>query len=374
MGSGVLHLELAFPVLLAAVVLFITALPLPLIEIELEDQHAEAILTTAGGGFWQSGMSPLALFVIVAVLLAPVARLVCLTFVTGCLRSGRRPPSLARIYRLAEAAHPWCMLDVFLVGTLVSMTKLRDLVQVDMAPGLWILMALVWAIALADSLFDGRRLWDLIAPPSDPPIDVTPQATLACLHCDELHDAESFAPGSACRRCGSTLHRRKPDSARITWALVLSGAILYIPANIFPVFTVVSFGRDNSSTILGGVRQLANSADWPLAVIIFVSSIVVPLIKLLGLAWLLVCIHRPRATWLRANTRLHRIIELVGRWSATDVFVAGLLSGLVSLGNLATIEPGPGVLAFGAVVFLTMVATKTFDQRLLWDAAEHHQA
>jgi len=153
---------------------------------------------------------------------------------------------------------------------------------------------------------------------------------------------------------------------------VISAVILYIPANLYPVFTIVSFGHGNTSTIIGGVRQLMEGGDWPLAVIIFVASIVVPLIKLIGLAWLLVAIRRPQPRRLHANTRLHRLIEVIGRWSSTDVFVAALLSGLVTLQNLATVVPGPGVLAFGAVVFLTMVAAMTFDQRLLWDAAEEN--
>ena len=165
------------------------------------------------------------------------------------------------------------------------------------------------------------------------------------------------------------MHYRKPDSIEITWALVISGVILYVPANLYPVFTIVSFGGRNTSTILGGVRQLLTGSDWPLAVIIFVASIVVPLVKLIGLGWLLIATRRPFPRYLKGNTRLHRVIESIGRWSATDVFVAALLSGLVMLDNLATVEPGPGVLAFGAVVFLTMVATMTFDQRLLWDAA-----
>jgi len=222
-------------------------------------------------------------------------------------------------------------------------------------------MGLVWMLALFDSLFDRHRLWDFIQAPDEVPAGAE---TASCTHCNMLQ-----LPAADCRRCGAHLRRRKPESVQITWALVISAVILYIPANLFPVFTIVSFGHGNTSTILGGVRQLAESGDWPLAVIIFVASIVVPLIKLIGLAWLLVAISRPQPYRLQANTRLHRLIEVIGRWSATDVFVAALLSGLVTLQNLATVVPGPGVLAFGAVVFLTMVATMTFDQRLLWDAA-----
>jgi paraquat-inducible protein A len=371
MGSGLVHLSLVFPALLAAVFLFIGALSLPLVHIDLEGQQSDGGMTTAADGFWHYDMASLAVFVVAFVLFAPLVRLLTLVFVIGSLMADRRPPFLARLYRLSDTMRPWSMLDVFLVGALVSMTKLRDLVHVDIVPGLWMLMGLIWCLAFADSLFDRRRLWDLVASPTLPPDGTAPENMVACLHCGELHVGEAYsAAGSLCRRCGAVLHRRKPDSVKITWALVLSGVILYVPANIFPVFTIVSFGHTNSSTILGGVRQLANGADWPLAIVIFVASIVVPLIKLVGLAWLLSCIHRPSRKLLLTNARIHRVIEVVGRWSATDVFVAGLLAGLVLLGNLATIEPGLGVLAFAAVVFLTMVATMTFDQRLLWDAAE----
>ena len=362
MGSGVVHLELVFPIVLAALIALIVVLSLPLLGIELQGRHAEADLMTGVFGFLHYGMSPMALFTFAFVVFAPLGRVVVLLFTIACVRADSRPKHLARIYRFSETLRPWCMLDVFLVGALISITKLRDLVGVEMAPGLWVLMGLVWCLALFDSLFDRHRFWDFIEAPGDVPADAD---AISCLHCNLLQE-----PDTHCRRCGATLHRRKPDSVQITWALVLSGAILYIPANLYPVFTIVSFGRRNTSTIIGGVRQLLTSADWPLAVIIFVASIVVPLVKLIGIAWLLISVHYPRPRYLRASTRLHRLIEVIGRWSATDVFVAALLSGLVMLDNLATVEPGPGVLAFGAVVFLTMVATMTFDQRLLWDAAE----
>jgi paraquat-inducible protein A len=362
MGSGLVHLDIVFPVLIAAFVAFAVALTVPLARIELSGQHATADPMTGVYGFLNYGNAPMALFTFVCVVFGPLARIIGIIFAIYCVRTGRRPRSLPRIYRFAESLRPWCMLDVFLVGALISMTKLHDLVRVEMAPGLWVLMGLVWTIALFDSLFGRRRFWDYIQEPAEVPAGAR---TVSCHHCGLLQEQ-----GRDCRRCGAHLHRRKPDSVEITWALVISAAILYIPANLYPVFTIVSFGHGNTSTILGGVRQLLDGGDWPLAVIIFVASIVVPLIKLIGLAWLLLAVRRPQPRRLLANTRLHRLIEVIGRWSATDVFVAALLSGLVTLQSLATVVPGPGVLAFGAVVFLTMVATMTFDQRLLWDAAE----
>jgi paraquat-inducible protein A len=241
-----------------------------------------------------------------------------------------------------------------------------------MVPGLWVLIALVCSMALFDSIFDRHRFWDFLAEPPNIPESQAHSELVSCIHCRLLQLLpEHISPEAhaRCLRCEAVLHRRKPNSIQTTWALILSSIALYIPANLYPVFTIVSFDRRNTSTILGGVRQLLTGSDWPLAIIIFVASIVVPLLKLLGLAWLLLSVRRPSPRYLRLNGRLHRLIELVGRWSATDVFVAALLSGLVMLDNLATVEPGPGVIAFGAVVFLTMVATMTFDQRLIWDAA-----
>lgn len=364
MGSGLVHLNIVLPILIAAAIAFAVALAVPLARIDLQGQHADGDPMTGVYGFLHYGNAPMALFMFVCIVFGPLARALALIFAILCVRTGWHPPGLARLYRFAEDLRPWCMLDVFLVAALISMTKLHDLVRVEMAAGLWVLMGLVWSLALFDSLFDRHRFWDFIHEPGPIPAGAE---TVSCIHCNLLQ-----APARDCRRCGAHLHRRKPDSVGITWALIVSAVILYIPANLYPVFTIVSFGRGNTSTIMGGVRQLLDSGDWVLAVIIFVASIVVPLIKLIGLAWLLVAARRPQPNRLIANTRLHRLIELIGRWSSTDIFVAGLLSGLVTLQNLATVVPGPGVLAFGSVVFLTMVATMTFDQRLLWDAAEQN--
>jgi paraquat-inducible protein A len=144
---------------------------------------------------------------------------------------------------------------------------------------------------------------------------------------------------------------------------------LYLPANLYPVITVVSFGHRTTATIMGGVMQLLDGSDWPLALIVFAASVAVPLLKLLGLSALLISTGFGYRARLVDRTRLYRLIEFVGRWSTVDIFVAALLTALVTLGNIATIEPGIGALAFGAVVVVTMLATACFDPRLMWDAA-----
>ena len=153
------------------------------------------------------------------------------------------------------------------------------------------------------------------------------------------------------------------------FALAVAAAILYVPANLYPVMTLVSFGQATSATILGGVEELITGGMLPLALLVFFASITVPMLKLLGLVYLLFSVRR-RSTWRpRERTTLYRLVESVGRWSMLDIFVLAVLAGLVRLGSIATIVPGIGAISFAAVVVLTMFAAMSFDPRLLWDAA-----
>jgi paraquat-inducible protein A len=172
-----------------------------------------------------------------------------------------------------------------------------------------------------------------------------------------------------CRRCGSSLHRRKPDSIARTWALVIAAAVLYVPANIYPVLTVVQLGAGAPSTILGGVRELISSRMYPLAALVFFASIAVPMLKLIGLSIMLIATQTGYGGWLRDRTRLYLVVRWIGRWSMIDIFMEALLGALVRFGNVITIEPGIGAVAFCSVVILTMLAAETFDPRLMWDAA-----
>ncbi len=178
----------------------------------------------------------------------------------------------------------------------------------------------------------------------------------------------------ACSRCGARLHPRKPNSIARTWALLVAAFILYIPANLLPVMETGSLFGAQKDTILSGVIYLWQSGSWPLAALVFFASIVVPLAKMLILTLLAASVHF-RATWLTyERTRLYRMIEFIGRWSMLDIYVVTLLAALVRLQSLATIKAGPGALAFGAVVVLTMLASMAFDPRLMWDNIKDENA
>ena len=175
---------------------------------------------------------------------------------------------------------------------------------------------------------------------------------------------------AACPRCGSNVHYRKHDSVTRTWALLISAFVMYIPANTEPMMLTTSLGQQGSDTILSGVIYFLSHGDWPLALVIFSASVLVPLMKMIVIAYLLIMVQRGATGRKKENTRLYVIAELMGKWSMVDVFVVALLAALVQLGALTTIEPGPAGIAFAAMVILTMFAAMSFDPKLIWDQGE----
>jgi len=173
-----------------------------------------------------------------------------------------------------------------------------------------------------------------------------------------------------CPRCRAVVHRRKPDSLNRTWALVITAAMLYVPANIFPVMRVISLGKAQEDTIFSGAVYLLVHGMWPLALVVFFASVVVPLLKLIALTFLLISVQKGWSWRPVERTKLYHIVEAVGRWSMTDIYVVTILVALVSLGNLATIEAGMGAVYFAGVVVVTILAADSFDPRLIWDRAE----
>jgi paraquat-inducible protein A len=191
-----------------------------------------------------------------------------------------------------------------------------------------------------------------------------------CHDCGLLSKPAAHAHEGRCPRCGSHLHFRKPNSIARTWAFLVAAVVLYIPANVLPVMDTSSLFGAQKDTILSGVVYLWTSGSWPLAVVVFIASIAVPMLKILALVFLVVTAQR-RSTWIRERrTRVYRLVELVGRWSMLDIYVITILVALVQFSALATIKAGPAAIAFGAVVVLTMLAARSFDPRLIWDAVE----
>ena len=196
---------------------------------------------------------------------------------------------------------------------------------------------------------------------------------IRCHACGLLSRAAYSVNRLRCPRCDVVLHSRKPNNLSRTSALLIAAAIMYIPANVLPVMTTTSILGSQDDTIMSGIVFLWTSGSWPLAVLVFFASITVPLLKLIALTLLVVTTKRGSTWQPMQRLRLYRLVEFVGRWSMMDVYVVTILVALVHLQTLATIRPGPGAVAFGAVVVLTMSAAITFDPRSIWDSlGERH--
>jgi paraquat-inducible protein A len=193
---------------------------------------------------------------------------------------------------------------------------------------------------------------------------------LICTECHELNRQEADTDEQVCTRCGALVHARRPNSVVRTWALLITAAILYIPANVLPIMTVSSLGQGDPSTIMSGVIQLVQHGMIPIAAVVFIASILVPTFKLVGIALLLYSVQRRQPLSARQRIWMYRLIEFIGRWSMLDIFVIAVLVAVVNFGRLASVEANLGAIAFASVVILTMLAAVTFDPRLIWDNTE----
>ncbi|WP_124916888.1 paraquat-inducible protein A [Alteromonas flava] len=240
-----------------------------------------------------------------------------------------------RVHVWVQRLLPWSMAEIFLVGTLVSLIKITSLAEV----------------------YFGLSFYAYIA------FTICSACTLLYYEKNEMHGwLSDFYAGHE-----FPLNDEQAQfSIQRTWALLLTATLLYIPANLLPIMQTNVLGNQQPSTIIGGVRTLWEDGSYPVASIIFIASVLVPITKLVVLAWLNYSVQRQQENLTHLRALSYRMTELIGRWSMIDVFVVAILVALIQLGNTLSIYPGPAVLAFCAVVFITMLAAMTFDSRLIW--------
>jgi paraquat-inducible protein A len=192
---------------------------------------------------------------------------------------------------------------------------------------------------------------------------------VACKTCGLVQRVGPLPAGmrADCARCGFLLRANKPNSLARTAAFALAALMFYWPANVYPILRMELYGVHSENTAFQGAVNLFEHGQQLVAIIVFLASIVIPALKLLGLLYLVTTtrLHSRRARWLR--TRIHRGIDVIGPWAMLDVFLLSILVALVKLGELATVLPGRGLLAFTAVVVLTILATASFDPARIWE-------
>lgn len=325
----------------------------------------DAVRTLFGYGF-----PLLALLFLLTTAVLPGLYLLALAYVTAGAALGRRLPFGIELARVLHPIEPWMMSDVFLIGALVSLIKIVTLASVHVGPSFIVFCLYSLLLLKTMHTVDWHRLWTATAGAARVPAGLVPgttgraQQVALCFACGAPFRASR---NHVCQRCGKRHWVHHLSRLQLTWALLATATILYIPANIYPIMrTTGLLGGSQSQTIAGGVLHLVETGSWPIALVIFFASIVVPVSKIAALAWLCLCARYGWHRDSRAQFRLFRFTEKVGRWSMIDIFVVAVLAALVQAGALMSIQPGPAVLSFATVVIVTMIAADTFDTRLLW--------
>ncbi|UKD17190.1 paraquat-inducible protein A [Burkholderia aenigmatica] len=385
-------LERALAFTVASIVLFVISNLYPIVGLSVSGTLVETTLAGAVRVLYEDGMWPLAGLVFATTILMPVVQIAGMLWLLLPLRAKRVPAFAGFVFRLCHLAEPWGMTEVLILGLLVALVKLAHIASVVTGVALYSFGALMLVLAAARAAFDARELWSRIGAVRGLAGDDTgehegegesrkqyPSGLVTAAECGLVlcHDCGLLAkvPGGAhelaCPRCGAALHVRKRASVSRTWALLIATIVLYVPANVLPVMYTSSLFGAQTDTIMSGVVYLWVSGSWPLAIVVFVASIAVPMLKILALAHLAFTAQR-HSRWLpEQRTQIYRMVEFVGRWSMLDIYVITMLVALVQFQALATIKAGPAAIAFGSVVVLTMFAAMTFDPRLIWDTAEH---
>lgn len=358
---------------LAALILFVVANAFPFIGFGLPGDIRDTTLITGSILLYQQGEVLLSAIVIFTTVIAPAIQILILLYLLVPINLGRKPGEISNALKLIAHTGNWAMLDVFMLGIMVSTVKLADLATIVPGPALIAFIVLIFMLAGAQSSFDSERVWSMV---KSPKLGLQTGDLRKFIECHTCHLTipltRSIRSKMECPRCESRLHFRKPDSMQRTWALVIAAFACYIPANVLPIMETTSLGSTQYDTILSGIIYLLQHGSWHLALIVFTASVLVPLLKIAILIFLLISVHY-RMNWRPVDrTRMYRLAELVGKWSMVDIYVVTIMVALVQMGNLASIAAGAAAIFFCAVVILTMFAAMTFDPHLIWDNVENN--
>ncbi|MCF7482967.1 paraquat-inducible protein A [Vibrio sp. J1-1] len=306
----------------------------------------------------EEGFVLLSLLILFCSSIAPLT--VCVSVVTAHISIHKRWFNGLRVSLwLIQHLKHWVMLDVFLVSIAVACFKLQDYSDIFVGPGLIGLALLQVFTVLLVSRISVRRYWEVWQP------EVTYSFEHKDVHCHECHLSQP--ENDSCRRCQHELYHRKPHSIQKTWAYLIASTVAIFPANLIPISILITNGQRLEDTIFSGVASLINSGMYGIAAIIFVASIVVPVIKILSLAYIMLCIKFKRSVFKRQRMMIYFAVKWIGKWSVMDLFVISIMMTLIDRGQILDFTPGLGAVAFGLVVVFTMLAADSIDPRLIWD-------
>jgi paraquat-inducible protein A len=374
----VIHQPIQRPIAyaLAALIMLLLSISFTFMSFSVEGLSQETSLLHAAKMLDEFQNSALAILLLLTVVVLPAIYLSIVFYLYSlCAKpknfSTKQLHHIRILCKLLFRVEPWLMVDVFLIGVLVSLIKIAALADIGLGSSFWAFCLYTLLLVKCVSLIDRSWLWNQFIPVI--PVENVKAGDshlsgnhISCHICHQIN-----APASdKCIRCQGELHHyHVKDNLQKVWALLLTALLFYLPANLYPIMYTVSLGSSEPSTIIGGVILLWHHGSYPIAMVIFFASVFIPLAKIFSLAWLFLSAQRaanlPEEESIQRQ-KLYRLTEIIGRWSMIDIFVVAILVALVQLNNLMAIYPGPAALSFAAVVIFTMLSAMKFDSRILW--------
>lgn len=348
---------------ITAIIFLIATLPFDFLAFKANGLENKFTLIQSFSFLFSKGYSSLVIIEIFTIFAIPLLILSSLIYLLVCLKRQELPIHARKLMNLIFSLLPWAMVEIFVVGVLVSLIKIMSMADVSVGPSFiaLILFALFMTIVILHiDKHQFYQLLDEIESHSNHEIQ-TKELTETRLNNDSINHKQNQ----------DTLNSSK--SIQQTWALIITAVILYIPANVLPIMTTTVLGQDEPSTIFGGVVLLWHLGSYPIAIVIFIASVAVPIAKFIVLAWLNYSVQKGHHTLTAERIKFYRIAEFIGRWSMVDVFVVIILASLIQLGNTMSIYPGSATLAFSGSVVITMFAAMTFEPKLIWQASPNHE-
>lgn len=362
--------DAALACLTGALLLWIPGVFAPALESRLLDRAIDGRMVDGAIAFWRDGFPAAATLIAFFAMGLPFLRTALLVAVLGSLRpghpgSGGRGGWRGRAFRTAEALRVWSTPLVYLLAGGVVYGRVSAQLEIEVLAGGWCFIGATALLLIGEASLDRRRVWRAILPPPPPP---APEASLGCRGCGMVLPLS--ARGGRCPRCAARLRPRKPAPLRRAGAMLLAALALYPVAILLPMTRTTQPTGNVDRNILDGVVELFSRGFWYLGVIVLAASVLIPLGKIVGLGWFIWRARRPRARGLVLRTKAHRAIDGINRFSFVDPYIVALTAPIMAYPGIAEVRAGPGALPFAMVIVLTMLASRFFDTRLMWDRVE----
>ncbi len=386
---------------ITGLLMYLPAISLPLMTLNAFGFSDSANILESILNFYRNDYYLVALMVLLSAVVFPLCLLTTIFLISLQLQLGRYPAYLAGLFRTHLHLEEWAMVEVYLLGIMVTIIKMGHNSEIQYHAGIFSFTGLVLITLAIATVVDHDLFWRAIeekgagrgvaagpVPPLEPPdkaelsslsahtklmplwygeLSAAEQGVILCHTCHKI--APATQDGKGCPRCHATLHARKPHSVARTWALVVTSAIFLAPANLLPIMEIDFLGIPDRSTIMDGIIYFFQDGSYLIGLVIFTASIVVPVFKIVGLTILLQATRPGHDNFLVVKTRMFRFISFIGRWSMLDIFVIALLTVLADYGFFTSIHTAPAATYFSLVVMATMFAAITFDPRIIWDAS-----